>query len=87
MSDELKAFREALRAAGQPYSLWGGRIVGIGLLVLVIAQVTARYALLLLMASLAIITIGWVLLIIAFVRRRRWTKAHRLQESSLTDAP
>ncbi len=87
MSDELKAFREALRAAGQPYSLWGGRIVGIGLLVLVIAQVTARYALLLLMASLAIITIGWVLLIIAFVRRRRWTKAHRPQEPSLTDAP
>ncbi len=87
MTDQLRAFREDLRAAGQPYSLWGGRIVGIGLLVLVIAQVTARYALSMLMVSLGIITIGWVLLIIAFVRRRRWAKAHPLHEPSLTDAP
>jgi hypothetical protein len=89
MSDpELKAFREELRAAGQPYSLWGGRVVGIGLLALVAAQVISNYALLALEASLVIIAVGWAMLIIAFVRRRRWAKAHPLQEPPLSsDAP
>jgi len=87
MTDDLKAFREALRAAGQPYSLWGGRIVGIGLALLVVAQVSPWRAIAVLAVSLAVITVGWVLLIIAFVRRRRWAKAHPLREPPLSDAP
>ena len=87
MSDDLKAFREALRAAGQPYSLWGGRIVGIGLALLVVAQVTPWRPIAVLAGSLAVITVGWVLLIIAFVRRRRWAKAQPLREPPLPDAP
>ncbi|HEY2660731.1 MAG TPA: hypothetical protein VGI79_13490 [Caulobacteraceae bacterium] len=87
MSDELKVFRDELRAAGQPYSLWGTRTVIIGLALLVGAQVMSSYALVLLMVSLVVITAGWVMLIIAFVRRRRWAKAHPLQEPSLADLP
>ncbi|MDR3509939.1 MAG: hypothetical protein P4L64_18785 [Caulobacteraceae bacterium] len=87
MNAELEAFRTELRAAGEPYNLWGGRIVGIGLALLVLAQVLSSYSLLLLYLSLAVMAVGWVMLIIAFVRRRRWAKAHPLQEPSLTDLP
>ncbi len=95
MTDELKIFRDQLRAAGQPYSLWGVRTVGLGLAVLVAINVLgtvrpnmlSQFGLLLLVLCVLALTIGWVMLIIAFVRRRRWAKAHPLQEPSLTDIP
>ena len=87
MTDDLETFRAQLRAAGQPYSLWGTRIVIVGLGLLVAAQVLSSYALVLLGVSLVVIAVGWVMLIMAFVRRRRWAKAHPLQEPSLADLP
>ena len=93
MTDELKAFRNDLRAAGQPYSLWGARIVGVGFALLVIIQVIGltrpmmlmQFGLLLLALCIVVLGIGWAMLIVAFVRRRKWAKAHPLQEPSLTD--
>jgi hypothetical protein len=86
MSSELQAFRDALRAAGQPYSQWGARIVGFGLLFLVAAQVlairqqaTSELSLGLVALSLLVMAVGWAMLIIAFVRRRRWAKAHPME--------
>jgi hypothetical protein len=96
MSDEdLKAFREALVAAGRPYSLWGGRTVGVGLGFLVIVQILGtvqptllmRYGVLLMLACLVAIAIGWGLLVFAYFRRRQWAKAHPLREPPLPDAP
>jgi len=94
MGADLEGFRAELRAAGQPYSLWGGRIVGLGLLVLVAAQVLmirrqamSFGALGLIAGSLAVMAVGWVLLIIAFIRRRRWAKAHPLILTDLTSVP
>jgi hypothetical protein len=96
MSDqELKAFREALVAAGRPYSLWGGRTIGVGLGFLVVVQILGtvqptlllRYGVLLMLACLVAIAAGWALLVVAFFRRRSWAKAHAPQEPPLADAP
>lgn len=94
MTSELETFRAALRAAGQPYSLWGGRIVGLGLLVLAGAQVlailqqaTSWITLLLIAGSLAVMAVGWVMLVIAFLRRRRWARAHPLTLPPLPPNP
>jgi len=75
MDADLEAFRAQLRAAGHPYSLWGGRIVGLGLLVLVAGQVLVAFALVFVVVSVLIMAVGWGLLVVAFVRRRRWSRA------------
>lgn len=93
-ADELKAFREALVAAGRPYSLWGGRTVGVGLGFLVIVQILGtvqptilmRYGVLLMLACLVAIAIGWAMLVVAYFRRRRWARDHPLPEPALSDA-
>lgn len=74
MTSDLEAFRAELRAAGQPYSLWGGRVLGIGLLILVVGQVMSACALALVALSVTVMGAGWILLIIGFIRRHRWAK-------------
>ncbi len=87
MSAELDAFRAQLHAAGHPYSLWGGRIFGVGLAFLVAGQVMSAYALLLVAVAVVIMAIGWSLLVVAFVRRRRWSRAHPLVAPPLPPLP
>lgn len=86
MDPELEAFRAQLRAAGQPYSLWGGRTIGLGLALLAIAQVVAimRQALtpvaaVLISLAILVMAVGWVLFVIGFMRRHAWAKANRPQ--------
>ena len=74
ISDELKAFRAELKAAGEPWRQRGVKLVLIGFGVLVAAQILTAYALLLLYLAIAVFAAGWVFLVIAFVRRRRWAK-------------
>ena len=92
-ADELKAFRDQLRAAGQPYALWGGRTIGLGLALLVVVQTLGmvqptflmRFGVLLMLACLVTIAIGWAMLVVAFFRRRSWAKAYRLREPPLPE--
>jgi MFS family permease len=87
MNEELEAFKDALREAGQPWSRNGVRIVGAGIVGLFISQVAPwRWVVLVaLLASFAVIMVGWVLLVIAFIKRRQWARAHPLQEPPLPD--
>ena len=95
MTDELQAFRDQLRAAGQPYSLWGARTVGIAFGLLVLIQILGltqpkwllQFGLLVFVVCLAVMAAGWVMLIIAFVRRRRWAASHRPIEPALPQQP
>ena len=101
MSDggELDAFKRALAEAGQPWSRWGARAVGlgiVGLLIVQLAPVAGKASLRLtdlapgafhVLAGLAVVLIaaGWVMLILAFLKRRRWEKAQALAEPPLPD--
>ncbi|QUD88497.1 hypothetical protein [Phenylobacterium montanum] len=93
-ADQLKAFREQWRAAGQPYALWGGRIIGIGLAFLVVVQILGmvqptllmRFGVLLMLACLVGIAIGWAMLVVAFFRRRRWVKENTPREPQPPEA-
>ena len=85
MTDDIEAFRAALKAAGEPWQQRGIRIVLVGFAVLVVAQVVSAYAMLLLVAAVAIIAVGWGFMITAFVRRRRWAKTHA--DLTLPDLP
>jgi hypothetical protein len=88
MSDAA-AFRDALRAAGQPWSRWGIRTAGAGILALLALQLApgAPYAVYLLAASVGVIAVGWLMLIVAVIKRRRWAKDHPVLDIPLTDAP
>ena len=85
MTDDIEAFRAALKAAGEPWQQRGIRIVLVGFAVLVVAQVVSAYAMLLLFAAVAIIAVGWGFMITAFVRRRRRAKTHA--DLTLPDLP
>lgn len=87
MTGELEAFRDALRQAGQPWSRRGVMIVGVGIVGLVISQVAPSTSVVLaaLLASVVAITVGWVFLVIAFLKRRRWAKANPIHEPTLAD--
>jgi hypothetical protein len=82
MTAEIEAFRARLKAAGQPWQSRGVRTVTVGVLVLVVAQVVRMWtpllfwALLTLGAAVLLMAAGWAFLIVAFVRRNRWVKAH-----------
>lgn len=87
---ESAAFRSALRAAGQPWSRWGTRVAGAGIVALLALQIAPPipYAIYVLIAVVGVIAVGWVLLIMAFVKRRRWSKDHHPGgDLELTDAP
>ena len=89
MSDELEAFRDDLRRAGQPWSRRGVATVAAGIVGLVISQVApTRWMVVLIavaLASAAVIMVGWVFLVIAFVKRRRWARENPIQAPALAD--
>jgi hypothetical protein len=99
VSAELDAFKRELSEAGQPWSRWGARCVGVGLVGWLIVQVSwaaggaalwlnnlipnAFYVLGGL--GVAVIAVGWALFIVAFVKRRNWSKTHAFEPPSLTN--
>jgi len=88
MSDSA-AFRDALNAAGQPWSRWGIRFAGAGILALLALQLIPQvpYGLYDLIAAVGVIAVGWVMVIVAVVKRRRWAKDHPVEDVRLADAP
>ncbi|HEX4181609.1 MAG TPA: hypothetical protein VHY32_12530 [Caulobacteraceae bacterium] len=89
MTEELEAFRDRLREAGQPWSRRGVIVCGAGVLGLFISQVAPSRAVVLvaLPVGFAVMMVGWVFLIMAFVKRRRWARAQRLIEPPLHEPP
>jgi polyferredoxin len=89
MTGELDVFRAELRAAGQPWSRRGIWSAGAGIILLAALQgillgtvqlppaIEAAIPPLAIL-SLALIAVGWAFLIVAFVKRRQWSKAHPL---------
>jgi hypothetical protein len=92
MTGEIDAFRAELRGAGQPWSRWGIWCSGLGMLLLVSAQLIGQLAPVaawffpVLGASLVLLAVGWVSLLVAFVKRRRWARAHPMILPGLSDA-
>jgi cobalamin biosynthesis protein CobD/CbiB len=90
---EAADFRNALNAAGQPWSRHGTRVAGGGIVALLALQVAMMvgvpipYALYVLIAVVAVIAAGWAMLIVAVVRRRRWAKAQALALEPLHPDP
>lgn len=86
---EIEAFRKALNEAGQPWSRWGVRVAGAGILALLALQIIANvpYAFYLLILSVGVIAVGWGLLIAAVLKRRRWVKDHPVQDVPLDIGP
>ena len=87
MKDELEAFRDELRQAGQPWSRRGVAVCGAGILGLFLAQVAPGrlFVLCALLIAFVVMMTGWVFLVIAFIKRRRWARAHPLHEPTLAD--
>ena len=92
MTGEIAVFRAELRAAGQPWSRWGIWCAGSGMLLLVGAQLigqiapVAAYFFAVLGLALVLLAIGWVSLMVAFVKRRRWVRDHPLILPALSEA-
>jgi hypothetical protein len=92
VTSEIETFRAELRAAGQPWSRRGIVCAGVGILLLGAAQFVGQAAPFvefffpLLIGSTVLIAVGWVMLIVAVVRRRRWAKTHDLTMPSLSGA-
>jgi hypothetical protein len=96
---ELDAFKRELAEAGQPWSRRGARTIGVGVVGLLVVQLSpsagkatlwltdiapgAFYVLAGL--AVALILAGWGMLVAAFVKRRRWVKAQNLAVPALTD--
>ena len=94
MTDDIEAFRAALKAAGEPWQQRGIKVCAVGFVALVAAQLSAHFidqlagVLAIFVIALIILGIGWAFLIVAFVRRRRWAKDHaNLTLPDLSDAP
>lgn len=85
--NELQAFRTALREAGQPWSRWGIRLAGAGVVALLALQLlpSVPYAVYDLVGVVALIATGWAMLIVAVVKRRRWAKDHPWPEIPSSD--
>jgi hypothetical protein len=92
LSSEIETFRAELRAAGQPWSRRGVIVAAVGIVLLGVTQFVgqaAPFAALffpLLVGSTALIAVGWVMLVVGVMRRRRWAKAHDLTTPALGDA-
>jgi uncharacterized membrane protein HdeD (DUF308 family) len=86
---EIEAFKTALNEAGQPWSRWGVRVAGAGILALLALQIIANvpYAFYALILAVGVIAVGWVLLIVAMVKRRRWAKDHPIEDVALDIGP
>jgi hypothetical protein len=94
MTDELALFRAELKAAGEPWQQRGVKVCAAGFVALVFAQLSAHLidrlsaVLAIFVMAVALLAIGWVFLIVAFVRRRRWAKARAdLAAPDLPHAP
>jgi hypothetical protein len=87
MNEDLEAFRDALRQSGQPWSRRGVATVGVGIAGLVVSQVAPCKMVVVgaLLGSLPVIMVGWVFLVVAFIKRRQWAKANPLHEPTLAD--
>jgi hypothetical protein len=87
--NEAEAFKKALKDAGQPWSGWGIRIVGVGIFALLALQIATNvpYAFYLLVLAVAVIAVGWVMLIVALLKRRQWIKANPVADIPLSEAP
>jgi hypothetical protein len=87
--ETLGDFLAQLRAAGQPWNRWGiwGSFVGVfTLLALQVAHVRDIGVLEgVFGVVIAVLAASWTCLIIAFVRRRRWEKAHPLVLPSMAE--
>ena len=89
MNEELEAFRDQLREAGQPWSRRGVVICGAGIIGLFVSQVAPSgvVALVSVLVSFTVMMVGWVFLVIAFIKRRRWARAQPLHEPPLSIDP
>ena len=78
MTSEIEVFRAELKAAGEPWQKRGVQVVAVGFVGCwsLLPMVASSYALLLLYLAIALFAGGWAMLIVAFLRRRRWAKAH-----------
>ena len=86
MNEELEAFRAALREAGQPWSRRGVATVGVGIVGLFVSQVAPTvWVVYVALVSAAVVMAGWAFLVIAFVKRRRWARAHPIHVPTLAD--
>ena len=88
MSEELEAFRDALRQAGQPWSRRGVYTVGAGMVGWLVAQLVPQvWVAYVALVATVVVMVGWVFLVIAFFKRRRWARAHRPSEPPLPAEP
>ena len=94
MTDDITAFRAALKAAGEPWQQRGVKVCAAGFVGLVVAQLSAhivdRLTIVLAIFASAILAlaIGWSFLIVAFFKRRQWAKEHAsLLTPDLPQAP
>jgi L-asparagine transporter-like permease len=86
MNEDLEAFRDALREAGQPWSRRGVGAVAIGIVGLVISQVAPSTSVFYVaIASAIVVMVGWVFLVLAFLKRRRWARANPIHVPTLAD--
>jgi len=92
VSSDIETFRAELRAAGQPWSRRGVIVAAVGIALLGVTQFVgqaAPFASLffpLLVGSTVLIAIGWVMLVVGVLRRRRWARTHDLSMPALSDA-
>ncbi|HKT54153.1 MAG TPA: hypothetical protein VJP88_06855 [Caulobacteraceae bacterium] len=82
MSEDLEVFLAELRAAGQPWNRWGVRGSFVGVMALIALQVAGVRDVGVLEGLFAAVVVllaaSWACLLVAFVKRRRWEKAHPL---------
>jgi hypothetical protein len=92
MSDEAAEFRKALRAAGQPWSRRGIRTVGAGIFGFLTLNILAEFHVQIpllayvVIACLVVIAVGWVMMIIAVLKRRRWAMEQVIVDTPLDEA-
>ena len=84
--NELAEFRKALNEAGQPWSRRGVRTIGAGFVAILALNIALMvgigvpYAIYLMLAMLGVVSVGWVMMIMAMLRRRAWAKAHPIED-------
>ena len=82
MTDDITAFRAALKAAGEPWQQRGIKVCSSSFVGLVVAQLSAHFVdrltivLAIFAGAIVLLAIGWSFLIVAFVKRRQWAKEH-----------
>jgi Mn2+/Fe2+ NRAMP family transporter len=91
MTGEIDAFRAELRAAGQPWSRRGVISVAAGIVLLAVAQFVgqaapvATYFFSVLLLAVVLVVVGWVMLILGMIRRRRWIRGQAMVMPTLAE--